>query len=131
MIDSLDECQAGTDLVPMLIKVMRALPVNIFLTSRVSIEVHKANIPATIEVVSEEISKNDTQSDIELYLERHMDELPAIDDDDRDAMKEKILMKSDGCFLWVSLVLQELKRVHTSAEIRQVLEDVPSDTDDL
>ncbi len=60
-----------------------------------------------------------------------MDELPAIDDDDRNAMKEKILIKSDGCFLWVSLVLQELKRVHTSAEIRQVLEDVPSDMDDL
>lgn len=135
VIDALDECQAGSDLVLMLIKVMKALPVRIFLTSRDPIEVHKANIPATIKVVSEEISKNDTQFDIELYLERHMDELPAIDDDDRDSMKEKmkemILMKSDGCFLWVSLVLQELKLVHTSAEIRQVLEDVPSDMDNL
>ena len=131
VIDVLDECQTGSDLVPLLIKVMKALQVRVFLTSRDPIEVHKTNISPTIKVVSEEISKNDTQSDIELYLERHMDELPAIDDDDRDAMKEKILMKSDGCFLWVSLVLQELKRVHTSAEIRQVLEDVPSDMDDL
>ena len=131
VIDALDECQAGVNLVPMLIKVMKALPVRIFLTSRDSIEVHRASIPATIKVVSEEISKNDTQTDIKIYLDQHMDEVSAIDNSDRNAMKQQILLKSDGCFLWVNLVLAELKRVVTLAEIHQVLEEVHSDMDDL
>ncbi len=56
VIDALDECINGSDLVPLLIKVMRALPVRVFLTSRDLIEAHRANIPPTIQVVSEEIS---------------------------------------------------------------------------
>lgn len=131
VIDALDECQAGTDLVPLLIKVMKALPVRIFLTSRNPLDVHRPAIPPNMKVISEEISRTDTQSDIQLFLERHLDQLPVADEDERETMKETILMKSEGCFLWVSLVLQELGRVHTSAEIRQVLEDVPSDMDSL
>lgn len=41
-------------------------------------------------------------------------------------MSDKILVKPPGCFLWVKLILQELGRMHTSAEINQVLEDVTS-----
>jgi hypothetical protein len=33
--------------------------------------------------------------------------------------------------LWARLVLHELRRVHTAAEIRQVLEDIPADMDEL
>ena len=40
-----------------------------------------------------------------------------------------LLDKSCGCFLWVRLVLQELRHVSTRAGIHQVLEDIPSDMD--
>jgi hypothetical protein len=39
-----------------------------------------------------------------------------------------ILEKSDGCFLWVSLVLRELRMVHTISDVREVLAAVPTDT---
>jgi len=46
-------------------------------------------------------------------------------------MVATILTKSAGCFLWVDLVLKELKQIHSSAEVFRVLEDVPSDMDEL
>ena len=81
--------------------------------------------------MSEEISVEDVKWDIKLYLEANMDQLPKIDQETQQDMISKIITKSAGCFLWVSLIVQELRRVHTSAEIRQVLEDVPSDMDEL
>lgn len=84
-----------------------------------------------VQVVAEEIREEDVKADINLYLEANMDQLPIIDQDTRRDMISTIITKSAGCFLWVSLMLQELSRVHTSAEIRQVLEDVPSDMDEL
>jgi hypothetical protein len=42
-----------------------------------------------------------------------------------------ILEKSDGCFLWVSLALRELRMVHTISDVREVLADVPTGMDVL
>ena len=127
VIDALDECTMGPDLVPLLAKIMTALPLRIFLTSRDSIQDHRVNIPNMTKVVPEEISKDDTLSDISLYLEKHMDGLPADNQEDKKAMRDSILSKSNGCFLWVSLVLQELKDVYTADAIHAVLREVPSD----
>ena len=44
----------------------------------------------------------------------------------RKTIIESILRKSSGCFLWVRLVLNELKGVHTIEEVREVLEDIPN-----
>ena len=82
-------------------------------------------------MVSDQIREEDIKSDINLYLEANIDQLPNIDEEARQNMIATILTKSAGCFLWVSLILQELRGVHTSAEVRQVLEDVPSDMDEL
>jgi WD40 repeat protein len=131
VIDALDECQAGSELIPLLLKVMKELPVHIFLTSRDPVEAHSQHIPAGTKILSDEISRDDTQFDIKLYLERQMDSLPSGNDEERQAIKSQILKKADGCFLWVKLILDELRRVHRSTEIRQVLENVPSDMDAL
>ena len=119
----------GPDLVPLLAKIMTALPLRIFLTSRDIILDHRVNIPNMTKVVPEGISKEDTLSDINLYLEKHMDGLPADNQEDKKAMRDQILTKSNGCFLWVSLVLQELKDVYTADDIHAVLKEVPSDMD--
>lgn len=131
VIDALDECKADSELVPLLLKVAELSPIRILLTSRNRFESHRQMIQPKTDVVSEEIQVEDTKSDISLYLEANMDHLPSVDADARRNMVAQILSKSAGCFLWVSLVLQELKQVHTSAEIRQVLEDIPTDMDEL
>lgn len=131
VIDALDECTAESELIALLLKATELSPIRILVTSRNRFESHVQMVQATTDVVSEEIRAEDTNADISLYLEANMNHLPSVDEETRRSMVAQILMKSAGCFLWVSLVLQELKQVHTSTEIRQVLEDVPTDMDEL
>ena len=131
VIDALDECKANSELVPLLLKVIQGSPIRVILTSRDRFESHRHIIHSGVKVVSVKIQENDTKSDIVLFLKANMDQLPSIDEEARQNMIAQILTKSAGCFLWVRLILQELRGAHTSSEIRQVLEDVPSDMDEL
>lgn len=132
VIDALDECKNGSDLVPLLMKAIEMRSnIRILVTSRDRFESHRQAIHPKVRVVQEEILADDTKSDIALYLDANMDQLPLIEEEDEEKMVSKILEKSAGCFLWVSLILQELRRAHTSTEIRQVLEEVPSDMNAL
>ncbi|KAL8813851.1 MAG: hypothetical protein Q9223_006887 [Gallowayella weberi] len=131
VIDGLDECRNNSDLVPLLLKVVECCTVRILLTSRDRFESHRQCEHPRVHVISEAIAPEDTRSDIVLYLRANMNHLPFKDQEDREVMFDRILHKSAGCFLWVKLILQELGRVHTSAEISQVLEDVPSDMNEL
>lgn len=132
VIDALDECKNGSDLVPFLLKIIEMRSnIRILLTSRDRFEFHRQAIYPKVKVVQEEILPDDTKSDIALYLDANLDRLPIIEEEDEVGVISKILEKSAGCFLWVSLILQELRLVHTSTEIRQVLEEVPSDMNAL
>ncbi len=131
VIDALDECKTDHDLVPLLLKVEEMCHIRILVTSRNHLDSYRQIVHRKIEIFQEEILADDTRSDISLYLEANMNHLPSADEKDHHDMVTKILRKSAGCFLWVSLVLHELRQVHTSAEIRQVLDDVPSEMNDL
>lgn len=132
ILDALDECKAGFDLVPLLLKTVEMrCNIRILLTSRDRFESHRQAMHSKVAVISEEILEVDTKSDISLYLETNLDQLPSIGEEEKKDMVAKILEKSAGCFLWVSLILQELRQAHTSTEIREVLEDVPSDMNEL
>ena len=131
VIDALDECTSHIELVPLLLKVIESGSVRIFLTSRDRFENQRQASHLKDRVISQEIRMDDTKYDIRLYLESHMDELPLIDKEARQDMVHTILAKSNGCFLWVRLILETLRQVHTSAEIRQVLRNVPSDMSEL
>jgi WD40 repeat protein len=131
VIDALDECRHHDGLVPLLLKAVETGAIRIFITSRDHFEPQSHATHFKARIIPEDIQASDTKSDIKLYLEANMDNLPSTDEEGRQEMVTKILMKSNGCFLWVRLILQELRQVHTAAEIRQVLEDIPSDMTDL
>lgn len=131
VIDALDECRYHAELVPLLLKAVETGAIRIFITSRDRFEPQRHAIHSKARVISEDIQASDTKSDIKLYLEAYMNSLPSTDEDGRQEMVSRILAKSNGCFLWVRLIIQELRQVHTSVEIRQVLEDIPSDMTDL
>jgi WD40 repeat protein len=131
VIDALDECKNDSDLIPLLLKASELSSVRIVITSRNRFESYRQIFPSKTKVISEKISEDDTKLDISLYLKANIECLPSVDGGDRQHTINKILTKSAGCFLWVSLVLQELKQVHTSAEVSQVLEDIPSNMDEL
>jgi WD40 repeat protein len=131
VIDALDECNADAELVPLLLKVQETFPIHILLTSRNRFDAYKQVLHPKVKMISEHILVEDTEADISLYIEANMEHLPSAGQEERRAMAKTILTKSAGCFLWVRLVILELRQVHTSTDIRQVLEDVPSDMDQL
>ena len=131
VIDALDECKGSSELAALLLKVVENGSFRIFLTSRDRIDSHRHVLHSKSPVVSEEVQVDDINPDIELYLEEYMSDLPSIDEATRKQVVSKVLTKSNGCFLWVRLIHQQLKQVHTSGEVHQVLEDVPSDMNTL
>ena len=131
VVDAVDECKHHSELVPFLMKIAELSDVRIFVTSRNRYEWYRQSMQIRAKVTSEEISADDTKMDITKFLDANMEHLPLVEEQARQDMVAQILLKSAGCFLWVSLVLRELKQVHTAAEIQQVLEDIPSDMDDL
>lgn len=131
IVDALDECSNGSHLVPLLLKAMEMSSLRIMVTCRDRFEGYRQLGQLQIGVEQDVIRMEDTKSDIALYLEANTGQLPYADEADREVMMATILNKSSGCFLWVRLILQELGRVHTSIEIKQVLEDIPSDMNEL
>jgi hypothetical protein len=131
VIDALDECESDHELVPMLLKALGTGQVRIFLTSRNLFESYRQMAHSDARVISEEILADDTKSDIALYLKANMHELPCVDENARQEVVRTILDKSAGCFLWVTLVMHELREAHTHGEIRLALESVPSDMNKL
>lgn len=131
VIDALDECKAGSELVSLLLKLPQKCQIHIFLTCRDRYDSYKFPTPSGIQVVQEEIGINELSSDISLYVHANMHHLPELGKRMREHIVATILDKSAGCFLWVNLVLRELKQIHTRTGVRQVLEAVPSDMDRL
>lgn len=131
VIDALDECSHDSELVPLLLKLTETHSAQILLTCRNRFETYRQSSRPKATVTSEEILPDDTKSDIALYLQANLQQLPMIDEQTQQDIMSAISTKSGGCFLWVSLIMQELRLAHTSTEIHQVLEEVPSDMNDL
>ena len=69
---------------------------------------------------------------VSAYIDYRLSELAEIQHDKllRDSVREKMQRKANGTFLWVSLVIQELKDV-MSWEVLQVLDEVPTELKDV
>jgi WD40 repeat protein len=131
VIDAMDECKGSSDFMNFIARAQEQWPLCIFITSRNSIDSHMTSANPRVEVRSEVISDEDTRDSISLFLESNLHLLPSVNRATRKEMADDILEKSKGCFLWAYLVFKELRQVHTSAEIKKVLESTPSDMDTL
>lgn len=131
VIDALDECKSETDLVPLLMKVAEVCSVRIFLTSRNRFESRQRLGLSKVQVLSEHILEEDSKSDIALYLNANIDELPSVNEKGQQHIVQQILEKSRGCFLWVSLIFQELREARTSNDVKKILEEVPTNMNEL
>ncbi|KIM97612.1 hypothetical protein OIDMADRAFT_105167 [Oidiodendron maius Zn] len=84
-----------------------------------------------VEIVSETILEEETSKDISLFLKANIDSLPVLGFSRREAIANQILQTSSGCFLWVNLILNELRQVSTSAEMKKVLGSSSENMDSL
>ncbi|RYP93763.1 hypothetical protein DL770_000135 [Monosporascus sp. CRB-9-2] len=130
VIDALDECKNGSELMKFLRKAQDMWPLCVLVTSRAGVETYITSSNPSMEVICETILE-DNKSDIAAFLTANLQNLPGATTGAQQRMADQILHNSSGCFLWVNLVLKELRQVHTSAEISQVLGSNPSDMDSL
>lgn len=123
VLDGLDECANSAELFPLLAKIGTTFPLQIFLTSRPSPDLQGSLSINGLKSVVYEVDASKTSHDIKLYVETSMQ---------GDAkLITTILEKSEGSFLWVSFVLQELRRAFSVESTYQVLENVPKDMNQI
>lgn len=130
VIDALDECKNGLELMSFLRKVQEKWPLCILITSRTGVDMYLNTTNPSMEVISETMLE-DNKPDISSFLSANLHHLPGATISAQQDMSNRILQNARGCFLWVSLILRELRQVHTAAEINQVLDGNPSDMDAL
>lgn len=131
VLDGIDECHQPTAIFSLLSKIEGIPMLRVLVTSRDTNELMKAYVQLKSRIICEEISVQDTMQDIQAYTEEKVSQLNLDDDLACKHVQERILEKSQGCFLWVKLVLKELEDVHTRSGIEQILEEVPEGMDSL
>jgi hypothetical protein len=137
IIDALDECVADLPkLLDFIVQKSSASPrVKWIVSSR-----NDANIERRLRLddsgtrLSLELKENAKQVSraVNAYIDHCLSELTEIQHDKllRDSVREKMQRKANGTFLWVSLVIKELKNV-LSWEVLQVLDEVPMELKDV
>lgn len=129
-IDAFDECRHGKELAKFLLRVEERSGgiIRILITTRNSHADY--HIPAG-RILGHDINTDDIQDDIARYLDAHTFEAPGASSAERETLSALILSKSNGCFLWVILVLDNLRKiVGTQARLR-ALEELPPGMDQL
>ncbi|KAI0517179.1 hypothetical protein F5B22DRAFT_605202 [Xylaria bambusicola] len=127
IIDAMDECRNSSELMYFLRKAQEVWPLCILITSRTGVETCLSITERPMEIISETIL-DDNKGDIASFVDGNLQYLPAAA---RQDISDRILHNARGCFLWVRLVLSELRQVHTATEIDQVLGNDNSDMNTL
>lgn len=130
VVDAIDECRAGLELAKFLLRVREKSKglVRIVATSRHPYSHYL--IPPTL-VTPRDIHVPDVQGDIARYLDATEHELQGATKRERSRLKELVLQKSNGCFLWVVLVLRRLRNTPGSQARLRALEESPPGMDQL
>lgn len=129
VIDGLDECDKFSSLITFIAQTPPS--VKILITSRNTPEIGKSLDKIEHLISRHEIDDGDTASDIGIFIDSKMGNLPAGGDDGRERLKCKILENACGSFLWVSLVVKELEQVYSEEGAEEVLNEVPTDMNKL
>lgn len=127
VIDALDEANGTGD---QFLNLLPKLPKNfsIFITCRPSLDTIKAQRILGDASFVRRITQGDTKQDINLYLQHNADGLP-VDKDDPAHLQHLIrnlTRRSQGSFLWTSLIVEELGDCYEGNAIDSTLEGVPA-----
>lgn len=102
-------------------------PLRIFITSRNihdSQRLQKSLYDSAL-LTCIEIPVEDSIHDIQCYIWSRIENLPADSISDKEELASLIVRKSNACFLWVRLVLDELENVYASESVIKILEGIP------
>ncbi|GAB1317785.1 GPI inositol-deacylase [Madurella fahalii] len=131
VLDGLDECANYGELFPLLAKISSALSLQIFVSSRPSIDMHTGITWYGPEAAMYTVTQESTSADIQRYIENHVDLFSIQKPSERQTLMSIILNKSEGSFLWVKLVLKELRNALSEEAIKRVLKNIPKGMDQI
>ncbi|KAL8791009.1 MAG: hypothetical protein Q9195_006083 [Heterodermia aff. obscurata] len=131
IIDALDECSNQSVWFPLLAKIPAQFPLRILMSSRPYVTLERLFTQERICTTVEDIERENSMSDIRIFLEARSHYLPVQTETARCDLINQILEKSNGNFLWTSLTLRELETANSEEQILEVLETVPEGMDDV
>lgn len=131
IIDALDECANYPVLFPFLAKVEEHFNLRVFLTSRPSMAVERLFTRENVATVTDSITLEASLGDIKLFLEEHARHILAESGEERQGLVQNILEKSNGNFLWTSLVVKELEEAVSKEQVQRILTSVPKEIGEL
>ena len=123
ILDALDECQDPSQLIDGLKELSTLRSIKVIVTSRKDLHLHnELNNFSTIEILPEEIN-----ADVAAYVEAKVEASPRLSHPlVRDLVIKKLCNAHDGMFLWVYLVLKELKSCISMAKVQDALAKLPT-----
>lgn len=128
ILDALDECHDAEQLIQGLKSVSFSDLIRIIATSR-----KEANLFTQLRSnLSLEITAEDVDSDIAAYVEAKVSESPRLSHPlVRDRVIARLSTGHSGMFLWVYLMLKELKSCFSVTQVESVLADLPKGLDGI
>lgn len=131
VLDGLDECEERHELMKKLGEVEDDYPLHVFLTSRPSAVSLHLSVLGGERMHIEQFSAQDSANDILALIEANLHHFSSENETARGELIQQIMTKSNGCFLWVKLIVDELSDVYASREINEILDGVPIGMDAL
>ncbi|KAL8364654.1 hypothetical protein RB595_003776 [Gaeumannomyces hyphopodioides] len=129
IIDALDECVSGRDQLVNLVRQNASSRVRWILSSRNDVEPQEElNCPHSILRLEQLDNAESVSRAVEAYINSKTAHIkpPSL----RDHVREVLRQKANGTFLWVALVVQELKQAKPW-DMRRVVDEVPTGLDEL
>ena len=129
VIDALDESPKFSTF----LKLIKDLPpyMRVFLTSRGTPEAQQGRASLGSLVEPYQVQSEDILGDLGILIDSKMSQLPVGDGGGQLKLREKLLSKSSGSFLWVSLIIQELEQTYSEEDAEEILNEVPEDMNQL
>ncbi|KAI0008496.1 hypothetical protein F4779DRAFT_449667 [Xylariaceae sp. FL0662B] len=131
VIDGLDECSFGKQALELLGDINDSkTPIHVLVTSRFSPGLSVSFRRIATKSRSTLISIDQEIADIRTYVEEEFQYL-SWDQAVKSEAINKILDQAHNNFLWVHLILEEIKECHTDDDVRTALEELPPGMDSL
>lgn len=128
VIDALDECAETATLFDAILPSFRdsSSSLRIMIASRDAPEMEQGfkNLPPNVLSILS-VSVADTAPDLDLIIWTKVATMSVVTPTERPLIKQTILQKSKGSFLWTNLVLKELSLCHSKKEMDLILEEIP------
>ncbi|KAK9418518.1 putative GPI inositol-deacylase [Seiridium unicorne] len=136
VIDALDECVSRQlpALIQMLSKIDPAVPLKIFLTSRPSDQIERLFNQENVNRYELHTGGAESLDDISAFLHSRLPDTAPPGGKKQSAnvkIMHEVLEKSNGIFLWASLIVGRLEETHTVEKMQEVLNQVPSEMNGL